>query len=112
MGKRKSGSEAKRSTSDDLEYFGKITLKGQPLGALSVAKQKKLLEILSTDLQNTGPTSSRLDFESFRMGFLTASVVVRMFVCTGGGQAYEDIVKKLGEIEAVTPVDEEKLAKA
>jgi hypothetical protein len=95
-----------------LAFLGKITVKGQPLGSLSVAKQKKLLEILATDLQNTEPTSSRLDFESFRMGFLTASVMVRMFVCTGGGQTYDDIVKRLEEAEVEMPVDDKKPAKA
>ena len=95
MGKRKSDAETKRPATDDLALLSNLTVKGQPLGSLSVAKQKKLLEILSTDLKNTGPTSAHLDFESFRMGFLTASVMVRMFICTGGGEAYDDIVKRL-----------------
>lgn len=112
MSKRKSRSESKRSPAEDLVSLGKITIKGQPLGPLSVAKQKKLLGILTSTLHDTSPDSSRLDIESFRMGYLTASVVVRMFICTGGGQAYDDIVKKLEEIESEVPMDEKKPAKA
>jgi hypothetical protein len=112
MSKRKSDAATKRPGLEDLALLSKITVKGQPLGPLSVAKQKKLLEILSTDLQNTGPTSSRLDFESFRMGFLTASVVVRMFICTGGGEAYDDIVKRLEAAESEMPEDDKTPAKA
>lgn len=112
MSKRKNGAEANHQMSDDLALLGKIAIKGQPIGPLSVAKQKKLLRILMTEMKDKRANPSGLDFESFRMGFLAASVVVRMFLCTGGGQAYDEIINRLGVMEKETSTENKEPAKA
>ena len=112
MGKRNEKRNAPSVETDEMAFLQEIAAKGQPLAALSLAKQKKLLSILATEIKMGGQTRSGIDFESFRMGFLTASVVVKMFFCTGGGKGYDRLVNRLGVAAMDVVTKDDKPAKA